>query len=348
MKRRKATEDEDPSILSAPAATDNVRAVDPFQQILVQGRCALLLRPQIVETLEDSQIEQARRAFGTMSSLVPAGDVLLQAWQCGQLESINESLTIARRFHVGSLYLDRHVVTNEQYWFFLEAGGYLQESLWNQAAWQRVNEFVDQDGKPGPMGWKSGSFDAGAAQHPVVGISWFEADAYAHWAGKRLPTDAEWVKAASWPVEADDGELVQRRFPWGDTPDAQKANLWGSHRRGTAPVTAFPDGSSIGGVHQLIGNVWEWTSTSLQVANASGRVRLEGLFKILRGGAFDTYFDNQATCQFQSADAPFARRHNIGFRCATGMCDVAGAAEADRLEDAGSLCAGTVGEEITA
>jgi formylglycine-generating enzyme required for sulfatase activity len=109
--------------------------------------------------------------------------------------------------------------------------------------------------------------------------------------------------------------------------DRTRANLWGAGSGTLAPVTAFAGGVSVGGAYQLIGNVWEWTTDEFQPQDGS-IVRVEGgafgsALKSLRGGAFDTYFDSQATCQFQSGDHALARKHNIGFRCALSICDLA-------------------------
>ena len=92
---------------------------------------------------------------------------------------------------------------------------------------------------------------------------------------------------------------------------------------GTISVYELPDGVSVGGIYHLIGNVWEWTSSNFGVWDAS-RCKLDTStpMKSIRGGAFDTYFDTQATCQFQSGEHPIHRKHNIGFRCALAMCDV--------------------------
>jgi hypothetical protein len=80
----------------------------------------------------------------------------------------------------------------------------------------------------------------------------------------------------------------------------------------------------VGGALQLIGNVWEWTSGHFSTgAYARRDLILPTPMRSVRGGAFDTYFENQATCQFQSGDDPVARKHNIGFRCAVSMCDLA-------------------------
>jgi iron(II)-dependent oxidoreductase len=156
-----------------------------------------------------------------------------------------------------------------------------------------------------------------------VGVCWYEAAAYARWIGKRLPTDAEWVKAASWPVAIAGHPLLQRRYPWGEAVDRTRANLWGSGPGRPVPVDEFPGGVSVGGVQQLIGNVWEWTADPLAVEeDGDGELASPAHeMKSLRGGAYDTYLDCQATCHYQSGDDALTRKHNIGFRCAISLCD---------------------------
>ena len=105
--------------------------------------------------------------------------------------------------------------------------------------------------------------------------------------------------------------------------DRSRANLWGSGPGATVPVDQFPEGVSVGGVYHLIGNVWEWTRGDVHPgASLPADLLLEIPMKSIRGAAFDTYFDNQATCQFQSGETAIARKRNIGFRCAVGACDV--------------------------
>ncbi len=198
-------------------------------------------------------------------------------------------------------------------------------------------DFVDQTGRPGPRYWRNGTYPPGREDHPVVGVNWYEASAYARWVGKRLPTDAEWVKAASWPVRLSPTTRLQRRYPWGDTMDRSKANVWGSGPGDTVPVQQFAGGVSVGGVYQLSGNVWEWMWGNYVPPDGSdGQWAAEIGLKSLRGGAFDTYFENQATCQFQSGDAAVARKPNIGFRLAIGASDVVLAWPG---ADAGAPCA---------
>lgn len=298
---------------------------DPDQLIdvmLRQERYALLLRPQIAGNLSPQQQEKAQAALEEDMSLVPEGDVFLS--QPDEGEEDDKSLhTSGRMIRVEPALLDRYPVTNRQYKRFVDAGGYGEMALWDEEIWPGVFDFVDATGHAGPRWWNNGTFPRGEEEHPVVGVSWFEACAYARWVGKRLATDAEWVKAGCWPMPAGRGLPSQRRFPWGDVWEPERANTWAAGLGRTCPVTNFEDGASVAGVYGMIGNVWEWTADPFglwhnwSTAGADG----DGM-RSLRGGAFDTYFESQATCQFQSGDSPLARKHNIGFRCALGLCDL--------------------------
>ncbi len=284
-------------------------------EMIAQGREVLLLRPQIAANLDPEQLERAQTRLDEVMAIVPQGPVVLRSWE--EDEDSEETLV-----DVEAYYLDRYPVTNRQYKAFVDAGGYEQMSLWDEEIWPAVLEFVDETGHPGPRFWQQGSYPRGLDDHPVVGISWYEAAAYARWVGKRLPTDPEWVKAGAWPVVREGGVPVQRRFPWGDSMDRDRAHLWSPDVTGTVPVDATPGGQSVGGIHQLVGNVWEWTSSPFAAWERSSRFLNDKPLKSIRGGAFDTYFDCQASCQFQSGEDPLARKHNIGFRCAVGVCDV--------------------------
>ena len=299
-----------------------VAAIDPadsdalIAQMLAQSRYALLLRAQLAENLSEAHFGRALSALGEQMALVPDGEVALE-------ETASPRVVAVQR-----LFLDRYPVTNREYYEFVAAGGYRQMALWDESVLPAVLDFVDRTDQPGPKYWENGCFVAGEEQYPVVGVSWYEAAAYARWIGKRLPSDAEWVKAGCWPVPLSNTARSQRRYPWGDTMDRAKANLWGSGPGRTVPDDEYPAGVSVGGVYQLIGNVWEWTSSSFRGVQlpqehlpTNGLV-LDSPLKSIRGGAFDTYFDNQAACQFQSGENPLNRRHNIGFRCAVGVGDL--------------------------
>lgn len=106
--------------------------------------------------------------------------------------------------------------------------------------------------------------------------------------------------------------------------DQNKANLWSTESFGTVPVTQFKGGATLDDVHQLIGNVWEWMYNDFGIWNGpTQRLESDQPLKGLRGAAFDTYFDSQATGQFMSGDECLARRANIGFRCAVAAKDLA-------------------------
>jgi gamma-glutamyl hercynylcysteine S-oxide synthase len=325
-------------------ASSEFSVVDPLKpageqslvdEMLWQSRYALLLRPQIIGNLTSDEAARTRTAFSAGMCLVPSGEVALHPLS---EDETRPTRTAIRRtpLHVEAYYLDRYPVTNAQFRQFVASGGYEQIAIWDQEIWPAVLDFVDQTGHPGPRFWRNGRPPSGEANHPVVGVCWYEAWAYSRWAGKRLATDAEWVKAGSWPVSMAGHPLLERRYPWGDAMDRARANLWGSGPGRTVSVDQFPLGVSVGGVHQLIGNVWEWTGDAftLEDAASDANVALQPKMRSIHGGAFDTYLDTQATCQFQSGDFALARKHNIGFRSAIGMCDLSTGeclAEPDRV-----------------
>lgn len=310
-----------------PAECDVAESKSLVDDMLRQSRSALLLRKQIAGNLSPKQFQATWESLDESMSIVPQGAVALS----DEISGPNVDRPGSRRLEsVASLYLDRYAVTNRQFFEFVKAGGYSEMGLWDPHVWAAVLDFVDASGEPGPRFWSNGKFPSGEGEHPVVGISWFEANAYARWAGKRLPSDAEWVRAGSWPVPVSDRDVLQRAYPWGDSMDRKRCNLWGTGPGKTVKVDDYAHGVSVGGVYQLIGNVWEWIASEFQPNVGHGQpLILPYPMKTIRGGAFDTYFDNQATCHFRSGEHPFARKHNIGFRCAVNVCDLASTSDGD-------------------
>jgi formylglycine-generating enzyme required for sulfatase activity len=303
-------------------------------ELLASGRYALLLRPEMSQHLERGHIVRAVRNLDEAMGLVPAGRVLLgplaeQSSTSGGAVDADPRSSDRFLHRVAALYLDRHPVTNEQYQQFVDAGGYEKLEYWDEESLPALLDFVDQTGQPGPRFWIEGRHRTNEERRPVVGVSWYEATAYGRWVGKRMATDAEWTKAGAWPVESAPGRIAQRRYPWGESFDIRRANLWGSQRKEPVDVDEYSDGASVGGIHQLVGNVWEWTSSALG-ATAESTFHVPETYKSVRGGAYDTYFENHATCHYQSGEHPLARRHNIGFRLALPMAtlEVADAHEA--------------------
>jgi iron(II)-dependent oxidoreductase len=302
-------------------------STDAFvEDLLVNDRYALLLRAETKQHLTHSQVLRAVRQLDEAMALVPAGRVLLgqlaeQSHSACGGSDVDPKLTSRNLVQVEPAYLDRYCVTNEQFQQFVDAGGYEQLEFWHEESLPALLDFVDRTGCPGPRFWSDGKHPNGEQRLPVVGISWFEAWAYARWVGKRLPTDAEWTKAGAWPVESAPGRIAQRRYPWGESFDVRRAHLFGTGPQGPVAVDEFPGGVSVGGIHQLIGNVWEWTATPLAELGDPTLHVSESVMSI-RGGAFDTYFENHATCHYQSGEQALSRRPNIGFRLALPMRDL--------------------------
>lgn len=311
---------------------------DLVGDLIGQRRAPLLLRNEIVHNLSSEQVRRARAALREDMSIVPAGTIRLggAANAAGQPEGelAHEEIVI----QVGAFLLDRCCVSNEQYKQFVDSGAYEEMSIWEPEIWPGVLDFVDQTGVPGPRYWRNGTYPAGLERHPVVGVSWYEASAYARWSGKRLPSDPEWEKTASWPAQLTASPRQARRFPWGDAMDPDKANLWSSGVAATVPVDEFAAGASVSGVLQLIGNVWEWTASRFGgYGFPAPDLVLTAPLKSIRGAAFDTYFENHATCQFQSGEEPTSRQANLGFRCAVSLSDVDLFSELDETETQSNL-----------
>ncbi|MBB3037182.1 ergothioneine biosynthesis protein EgtB [Hoyosella altamirensis] len=232
----------------------------------------------------------------------------------------------AHNVHVDAFAIARAPVTNGEYIEFIGDGGYSRSGLWSEAGWAHRNASdltaplfwrQDSDG----VWWRRrfGLVEEVPLDEPVVHVSFHEAEAFARWAGKRLPTEAEWEKAARW----DPTTGRSRRYPWGDeAPSAERANLGQRHLQ-PATVGAYPAGASPLGVHQLIGDVWEWTSTHFRgypgfryfpYAEYS-EVFFGTAHRVLRGGSFGT--DEVAVRgTFRNWDYPVRRQIFAGFRLA--------------------------------
>ncbi len=195
------------------------------------------------------------------------------------------------RVRLPAFYIDRYEATNAEY-----------------------ARFVAATGSRAPSDWKEGRFPAGQERRPVTLVNWYEADRYCKWAHQRLPTEAEWEKAA----RGTDG----REYPWGNAFDGKRANTGESGREDLAPVGSFPSGASPYGVEDMAGNVWEWTADWYQPYPGSGYRYAEfgEKSKVLRGGSWGGV-GHYALPQFYRAAhrfyaPPESSFADAGFRCA--------------------------------
>ena len=287
-------------------------------QLSSTGRYMVLLLPKVIDNLLDRQLIEVIDILNREMSLIPEGAVAVERGYIGEEPDVTTDIVAVEKF-----FLDRFAVTNAEFKRFVSQGGYQDVGLWDAEVLPAIAEFVDDTGQPGPRGWKDGAFPPDKSEHPVVGVCWHEANAYARWVGKRLPTNAEWVKAASWPLVTDGKPTRQRTYPWGNIFEESNANVWVTGLNHTVRVDEFQNGNNASDVCQLSGNVWEWMADDFSVYSGTQVVTAETATKSLRGGAFDTYVERQASCQFESGDHPFARKGNIGFRCAMSMSALA-------------------------
>lgn len=302
---------------SGPAARVRTATTDPpesdelhgmARRLIDEGRYVFVLLRDAVDQIGEPDARLAWDLVRRQMALIPAGNVPVALCD-GRYASVE----------VGSFFLDRYAVSNREFQGFVKAGGYESLEIWPAEIWPSVSRFTDRTGQPGPRDWEGGRFPQGKADHPVVGVCWYEAAAYARWVGKRLPTAPEWQKAGGWPEHLSGGEC--NRYPWGDLFDPKRANLWASGRGGTVPVASFPEGSTPNGIFQMCGNVWEWLADPLDAIPCDpGETFLP--WKAMRrisGGAFNTYFPGEAICQFVTGQGELDRRENIGFRCAVSV-----------------------------
>ncbi len=255
-----------------------------------------------------------------------------------------------RRVQVGAFRLARTCVTNAQFADFVAATGHVTDA--ERLGWSyvfadlvhaRARKHVLRDRVPGAPWWRGvrhatwdhpfgpGSDLDGLADHPVVHVSWHDATAYAAWVGGRLPTEAEWEKAAR-------GGLDRATYPWGDDvlPDGEhRANIWQGDfpqrntaedgHVATAPADAFaPNGF---GLHQMVGNVWEWTADRWSATwhvEPSAATRIDpqgppdGAARVVRGGSYlchDSYC-NRYRVAARTATSPDSSLGHTGFRVA--------------------------------
>lgn len=196
------------------------------------------------------------------------------------------------KVYLDEYYIDKYEITNAQY-----------------------KKFIDSTGRAAPRHWENNTYPEGRADHPVVYVSWEDADAYCKWAGKRLPTEAEWEKAA----RGTDARI----WPWGNTFDPAKCNVECWEGSDSKPVGSYPEGITPYGAFDMAGNVWEWTD-SWYDAYPGSKYRTQEFGKklrVLRGGSwyhYDSLGPIGARCASRDRAAPQSVSYVAGFRCAIG------------------------------
>jgi iron(II)-dependent oxidoreductase len=224
--------------------------------------------PQFTGPEAPASIEQSEPRLGG-DAYIAGGRFLLGSSPESGFTFDNEQW--AHEVEIEPFSMSRTAVTQGEFATFVEDNGYLRPEFWSEAGWQwRQSQAAEH-----PVYWRRESkaqwlrrhFDQWAALEdrlPVIHVNWYEAEAYCRWAGRRLPTEAEWEMAASCEPSPQSRSIANRKrvYPWGDEPPtAERANLdW--FAMGCLKVDALPAGDSAFGCRQMIGNTWEWTSTN--------------------------------------------------------------------------------------
>ncbi len=253
---------------------------------------------------------------------IPAGEVRLG--QSGIAEPVHD-------VWVDGFWIGKYEVTNGEYREFIDAGGYSNPAWWNPVGWDwRVAGNITL-----PENWNSNQYHGGGIPgnegFPVNGVSWWEADAWCRWAGTRLPTEAEWEKAARGPSPNTP------TYPWGEGISGPRANYWQSgdpyQNNGWTTPVGYYDGSNHDGyqtidspgpygLYDLAGNVWEWCSTkyaSYPYDPDDGRenppITPNECCRVFRGGSWGSATHN-LRCAHRDSGHPHERHPAYGFRCA--------------------------------
>jgi formylglycine-generating enzyme required for sulfatase activity/tRNA A-37 threonylcarbamoyl transferase component Bud32 len=294
------------AVLAAEAAVKAGRFDDAKRELAR----ALAARPDDPAALRLRGEVEARASVPPGTLLVPEGPFTL-----GTGAAAREAVP-CKAFFIGTT-----EVTNRDFLEFVKDGGYEKKDLWDAEAWEARGELVGQDGKAGPLGWTGGKPPAGKDDLPVAGVSWYEARAFARWKGPgwRLPSDAEWEKAATWDTTAG----AKMELPWlTRAPGAAAASTWQEvwrpyfNRQEPKPVGA-PFGKNAGGAPlfdrspsgalDMWGNVRE-----LVVARGDGEKELAAV----RGGSFASRVEERSTAYINYRPTPTYRALDVGFRLA--------------------------------
>jgi len=242
-------------------------------------------------------------------SLVPAGDFWMGRTQyflvdaIGWFERDRQDDTPAHKTYLDPFYIDKYEVTNQEY-----------------------EKFANETKHAKPWHWAGGNIPKAEERVPVYNVTWLDADNYCKWAGKRLPSEAEWEKAAR-------GGLDRKKFPWGDAgigaggygaPDVTEGSRAGmahaNYPFGAIAVGSFPPNGY--GLFDMAGNVWEWTNDWYERNYYSLTPRKnpqgpsEGRYKVIRGGGWSDDDERNLMNSFRNYTDPDLKAASIGFRCA--------------------------------
>jgi gamma-glutamyl hercynylcysteine S-oxide synthase len=276
---------------------------------------------------DGAALPAGRPGLAGTSVLVPGGPFVLGVDAASEPYSLDNERP-AHVVDVPAFRIGRVPVTNGEWRQFIDDGGYDQPRWWSERGWLHrrsagltAPQFWGADGRTRA---RFGFIEDIPVDEPVQHVTNFEAEAYAAWAGARLPTEIEWEKACAWDPASD----ARRRYPWGEQePSGALANLGGTALR-PAPVGAYPAGASAYGVEQMLGDVWEWTASPLRpwpgfvpmIYERYSRPFFDGDYRVLRGGSWAVE-PGIVRPSFRNWDHPIRRQIFSGVRLAWDVAD---------------------------
>jgi formylglycine-generating enzyme required for sulfatase activity len=265
------------------------RRATEAEQVLAQKKAEAAVQAAAEDA---AKLRAQRDLLGALEQIglewvtVPAGEFTMGSNDSGDEQPIHQ-------VYLSEYQIARHPVTNAQYELFVKANSYAA-----------------------PKHWKNKKIPPGKENHPVVNVSWKDAQTFCAWAGVRLPTEAEWEKAA----RGTDG----RKYPWGNEPPTEELCNFNSNVGDTTPIGSYPKGASPYGVLDMAGNVWEWVndwydekyySVSPSV-NPQGPA--SGTRRVLRGGSWFNGDGNVRSARRSIFD-PDVWINFVGFRCVRSL-----------------------------
>ena len=272
-----------------------------------------------------SALPAGRAGVAGTSVPIPGGPFTLGVDPSEEPHSLDNERP-AHTVHVEGFRIGRVPVTNAQWREFVEDGGYRTPRWWSERGWAhrgRAGLVAPGFWSPDESRTRFGHRETIPDDEPVQHVTYFEAEAFAAWAGARLPTEIEWEKACAWDPVTE----TRRRYPWGDAaPTPELANLGGDALR-PAPVGAYPAGASAYGAEQMLGDVWEWTTSALRpwpgftpmIYDRYSAPFFEGGgtgdYRVLRGGSWAVAPDILRP-SFRNWDHPVRRQIFSGVRLA--------------------------------
>jgi len=305
-----------------------LKLTDGRGEVTVTGRTATLGEYLVLDGWWNGQFFSV---FESEMIYIPAGSFLMGNSNVGNDAVYHYSWELPQHWvYLSGYHIGKYEVTRGEYRAFMNAGGYSKSQYWSTAGWSwRLNASSSYPNVGPPrtqpsfwdavQNWGTGNFTQ-TDSYPVVGVTYYEAEAFCNWAGGHLPTEAQWERAARWTGSHPNV------YPWGDTWNQEYCNNYydsnaaggGYGKHQTAPVGSYSSHPSPSGCQDMAGNVGEWVQDWYKsYPNSTSPFDYTGSYRVLRGGDWYDYDVNYARCAYRDGNLPYGcSNYYFGFRLA--------------------------------